>query len=362
MEPSKYQCKICDKQFFRQDNLKAHELKHDLYQCVNCPQAFTTQVHLESHRNHHHGQIGGSAKRKSSDDDNGLVTKRRITKYDNPKDNYTISFIGEQKMNKFNTTSKQYRINFNGLDIQSLQNVLQSLYRIFKSIIHDLTEFMDSRDLVRLSVQCPELDYPISLPFKKLSELSAELLLTEIQRVLQSNENFVIDKSLEIEVMHVRLPSGSGHKRKPYVDLERTMQEKRCFIKINNRDELCCARAIVTAKAKLDKDPKWESIRHGRGIQKTLAMALHKEAGIPLRKCNLEDVRAFQSVLPGYQIHILSKEAFNAIVYKGPEAEKKLYIYLHDDHYDVISTMTGFLGRYLLLVINLKNLISIIIY
>lgn len=66
---------------------------------------------------------------------------------------------------------------------------------------------------------------------------------------------------------------------------------------------------------------------------------------MPLRKCDLDDVKTFQLALPGYQIHIVSKESFNAIVYQGSEAENKIYLYHHDNHYDVITTMSGFLNR-----------------
>lgn len=52
---------------------------------------------------------------------------------------------------------------------------------------------MDSRDLVRLSVQCPELDYPISLPFMRVAQLSADRLLSDFERVLQSYEELSIN-------------------------------------------------------------------------------------------------------------------------------------------------------------------------
>lgn len=32
-------------------------------------------------------------------------------------------------------------------------------------------------------------------------------------------------------------------------------------------------------------------------------------------------------------------------MYQGPEAEKKIHLYHHDNHYDVITTMSGFLNR-----------------
>lgn len=120
---------------------------------------------------------------------------------------------------------------------------------------------------------------------------------------------------------------------------------EKMFHKHQNKDVLCCARAIVTAKAKLDNDPRWNSIRQGQNIQKQLAEELHQLAGVQLRRCDLEDTKKFQSVLRDYQIHVVSKEAFNGIVFKGPEATKKICLYFHDDHFDVITTMAGFLGQ-----------------
>ncbi|CAG2195547.1 unnamed protein product [Mytilus edulis] len=99
---------------------------------------------------------------------------------------------------------------------------------------------MNQPDLVRLSFQCPELDFPISLPFIKLSQLHTARLFSEIGRVLQSYEQFVLDETLEIELIHSL------------------------------------------------------------------------------------------------------KEHFNAIIYEGPASEKKIYLYLYDHHYDVITAMPVF--------------------
>ena len=120
---------------------------------------------------------------------------------------------------------------------------------------------------------------------------------------------------------------------------------KKCFITIKDKDELCCTRAIVTAKAKLDSHPNWESIRHGGRIQGNLAAQLHEKVGVQRGSCGIPEIKKFQDVLPGYQIVLISKERFNAIIYKGPEAPKRIYLYYYDNHYGIITTMTGFLGR-----------------
>jgi hypothetical protein len=71
------------------------------------------------------------------------------------------------------------------------------------------------------------------------------------------------------------LPKGGTGKRCDYVDTERFLKDKRCIIQIQNKDDMCCARAIVTAKAKIDGHEQWNSIQRGRRIQEELALELH---------------------------------------------------------------------------------------
>lgn len=201
---------------------------------------------------------------------------------------------------------------------------------------------MQPNYLVGMSVQCPELDFPIFLPCVKSKDLTAERLLTEIERVLQSYEQFVLHETLVIELVHVSLPDGGVGRSGNFVDLNRLIKEKRSLIRIQNDDDICCARALITAKTRIDGHEKWENIRKGGKIQTDLAKKLHFEANVPLKRCGIEEIKRFQAVLKDYQIHVVSKEHFNAIIYEGPVADKKIYLYLHDDHYDVITTMSGF--------------------
>lgn len=119
--------------------MEAYRKKHNLYQCSDCPQAFATENVLESHRYHHHNQSRRGRKRASESPEFGPSKKRRINKMDNPAENYRITPLGEQKMPKFNTTANRYRVQFQDLEIRNLPNILQSLRRLFSSVIRDLT-------------------------------------------------------------------------------------------------------------------------------------------------------------------------------------------------------------------------------
>ena len=65
--------------------------------------------------------------------------------------------------------------------------------------------------------------------------------------------------------------------------------------------------------------------------------------GVP---CGRPEWVKFQQALGSeYQLHIISKDFHNSIVYQGSqEAENKLYIYHADNHYNVITSMPAFHG------------------
>ena len=178
-------------------------------------------------------------------------------------------------MPRFNTESNEYRVTFNELNVQSVQDILKTLQNLFDSVLTDVTKGMQEEDLVQVTLECPDLDLPM-----QMNQLTSELLLAEIERVLQSNEQFVLDHCVQLNITHVSLPKGGTGKRCDYVDTERFLNDNRCIIQIQNKDDMCCARAIVTAKAKIDGHEQWNSIQRGRRIQEELALELHTKTGV----------------------------------------------------------------------------------
>ncbi|CAG2245162.1 unnamed protein product [Mytilus edulis] len=317
--------------------------QHEMYKCDICGKNFGRKYNFERHLLRH--KDDALYRKRKVTTENGATKKRRLTKKDKPDRFYDLRVVSERNLPKFRTKSTAYKVSFKDIEVRGLPQILKMLQLLFQSLIKDMTEFMKTDDLIRMSIQCPELDFPITIPFMKVAQLSAETMLREIERVLQSYEQFVLDSSLEIEITHVDMPKGSGRKSCKFVDIGRFLKDKKCIIQIQNTDELCCARALITAKANIDKHPKWEDIRKGRLIQKQLAIELHEKANIPLKACDLEDIKQFQSVMNDCQIHVVSQQHFNGIIFQGPEAEKKIYLYHHNEHYDVITSMPAFLNR-----------------
>jgi hypothetical protein len=60
------------------------------------------------------------------------------------------------------------------------------------------------------------------------------------------------------------------------------------------------------------------------------------------------NVKQFQKYLTGYEINIVWKDTGNTITYPQQPTEtkaKRIYLYMHNNRYDVITTMPGFLNR-----------------
>ena len=157
--------------------------------------------------------------------------------------------------------------------------------------------------------------------------LTRERILAEFQRVIQSNREARLNDTVDVNVIHVSMPSGGKGSKRSEINLEKHLEKKRSIVRIQNDDDLCMARALVVTKAKLDNDLQDRQIQdHRRPMQTCLAQELHQNAGVPLGPCGLEQAKQFQAYLTEYQISIVSKEYGNKIIYAGPEKEKKIYL------------------------------------
>ena len=179
----------------------------------------------------------------------------------------------------------------------------------------------------------------------------AKAVLDQMAAILNSNEDFTPDDSFTLDITQVHMPRASGRRKLGTMDFANVIKRKQSVIEIKNKDELCCARALVTAQARHEKDESEEAlkdykeIRQGRSLQERRALRLHQKAGVALGPCGLQEISQFQKVLPEYQIVVVSGNHGNAIIFKGEEREKQLILLLHNQHFDVITSFAGYFGR-----------------
>ena len=181
-------------------------------------------------------------------------------------------------------------------------------------------------------------------------------MLAKLAGKLNSNQAFSPKEGFQVDVVIVAMPGpGSGHRKKHNPGqwgLVRENRKKKCIIAINNDDNLCCARAIVTMRAFCHKGQgvdgfrQWENLKRGRPVQEHQAKELHLQAGVAEGPCGLEELRQFQQALGAqYQLLVMTRLKPFFLIYKGPEAPNKIRLLKSNNHYDGCTSFPAFLNR-----------------
>ena len=281
----------------------------------------------------------------------GVKRKAQNQHVEQEQDYYQVKPVREHHSQKFNMTAKNYSVHFNNAlgDVDLLESRNRT-YGIFDRLIEDVTEGMNPTDQVRFVLRCDQLQTPISIPFCPLEELTVEKVLSNVEKVVQSNEDFRLNDTVTINIIHVEMPRGSGRLKRTTLNIRDHLKKKGSVITINNKDNLCLARALAVSIARIEKDPRYKQIKEARGhIQLQRALDLHQAAHVPLGPCGIDEVKLFQHYLVQYQIIVVSGDQDNAIIYPpkphaNPNPEKSIYLYYQANHFDVITTLPGFLN------------------
>ena len=290
-----------------------------------------------------HEQSGRGRKRKSDDQDE-----------EPQQDYYRIDpDVRQHQSQKFNMVANNYTVRFNNqLDNVNLLESQNRTYDIFDHLINDVTTGMNSTDQVRFVLSSNQLQFPISLPFCPLEQLTTEKVLAQVEKVVQSNEEFRLNDTVNIDIIRVEMPQGSGRSKvkRDTLNVREYLKKKGSVITINNMDDLCLARALVVSIARIEKDPRYVQIKNSnRAVQRERAFDLHRTARVPLGPCGLNKVDLFQQHLTNYQIIVVSGDQNNTIIYPvepptNPNPEKSIYLYYQANHFDVITSLPGFLN------------------
>ena len=176
-------------------------------------------------------------------------------------------------------------------------------------------------------------------------------LFDRLAQALNSNEQFEMDDSFQVSITQVHhAPQGSGRPRrgKPgHPTMDMLTRNSKSIIRINNRDELCCAQSPCGRQSSRGPAPETQSHSEGKGpLQRTLAWDLHREANVPLGPCSYDALTAFSQApsLAGYQILLVDAARSFHITTFGALQDKQLILLHHQGHYDVITKLPGFFG------------------
>ena len=253
-----------------------------------------------------------------------------------------IENIGEISNKKFKTFFDKFRVEPN----QSTEiSVVKILMEMANKVINK--RGLKDGDKIRWIISHPSWNKPIS---SKLITIKGKLD-SEITNKLSGFVEYkqVPLSEVKFEIQSTKIPRGAGR----LIVTNSNMKRKKSVITIKNDDSICLARAIVTAVANINKS-KWtqtqlkDGFNRSRKLQKDMAEKLHEEAGVEINEfgSTLEDVKTFANHLK-IQINIVDGEHFNDLIFSTENEHNSQMIYLHKNgnHFDVITSMTGFLCK-----------------
>ena len=284
----------------------------------------------------------------------GRGEKRKSDRHDEEpgQDYYHMESVRKHHSKKFRMTATDHTIRFNNVlhDVDLLQSH-ERTQSIFHHLIEDVTSDMNPNDQVRFVLRSDQLQTPISIPFLPLEKLTTERVFSQLEKVIQSNEEFRLNDTVTVDIIHVEMPQGSGRSKRTTLNIREYLKKKKSVIPINNKDDFCLARALTVGIARVEKDPRYGQIIDSRKhIQLDRAWDLHQAANVPLGPGGMDEVKLFQQHLTNYQIIVVSGDHNNCIIYPpeppaNPDPEKSIYLYFHANHFDVITSIPGFLNR-----------------
>lgn len=177
--------------------------------------------------------------------------------------------------------------------------------------------------------------------------------LHKLSQQLNSSQSFSKGENFTMDITTIKAAGpGTGRKKYDPVGCKVRNIVKRSRIVITNSDELCCARALVTMKAYVDERNNiqtyisYNALRRGKTGQTQSAKRLHAVAGVPEGPCGYVELTAFQRVLTGYQIKVLSLGPPHMITFRGESnSPNYLLLILDNGHYDGCTSFAAFLNR-----------------
>lgn len=120
--------------------------------------------------------------------------------------------------------------------------------------MHDMFEDLLSQarghdaDLGRVVISHPSLNNAIVVPLQAWETLNADVVMSEITKVLNSNESLSVDENLLVTIGSIDLPKGGGNSRKlPITSLfepQNSVESKKSLFHVQNDNNLCLAISI----------------------------------------------------------------------------------------------------------------------
>lgn len=216
----------------------------------------------------------------------------------------------EKIIKKFNATARTFELQLKEKEMDPETYIKTT----FEQIVDDLVK-IDSNPVDQAGITITngqQNDRPIFVSFRSCEQITAQVILNEFEKVIQSNATFIAGEPLKIFVTKVKMPQGRGKDYKNFENLKyrEFCERKSSIITIKNDDNLCLPRALEVGKLLTERkndEKKFKALVRKEGDNlKEKAEKLCSDAGVTINKngADLTTIREFQNYLKEYKITV----------------------------------------------------------
>ena len=101
---------------------------------------------------------------------------------------------------KFSLSQHTYHVEIRNKQTEDVQEGIREIYRNLSEILRVVTQDENGEDLIFLQLESEDLQDPIIVPNMPVRELNASIMMDKIDKVVQSNNVFVLEGKFELIV------------------------------------------------------------------------------------------------------------------------------------------------------------------
>ncbi|KAG1672403.1 hypothetical protein GQR58_015995 [Nymphon striatum] len=273
---------------------------------------------------------------------------------------YTIIELASRYIKTFAFIEKNYGLVFSDeWPYDDFSQAIDALYELFDRVFKVATENMHPEHLMRICIEHQVLQTPIVAPLMPISQMTANIVIDSVERVLQSDKCITFDNTLKITIALVDMPKGGARLHITDLEIAGSIRLKKSLIEITAKDNMCLARAIVIGMAALKDKALYEKLRRDNSrLQRVKATELLISLNLNIsEKQTILSIPKFEQYL-NIQIIVISGNHLNEIVYKDSDNVDKIFLYLFREHFHLIRSLTGFLLVVIIACCVLKPIIT----
>ncbi|KAG5885994.1 hypothetical protein JTB14_025388 [Gonioctena quinquepunctata] len=213
-----------------------------------------------------------------------------------------------------------------------------------KDVVSKVTQGTESTDQIGFTFCSKDFSRGEGwVQFRPASKVTFEDVWNMISSVYQSNSSGLDTEIFCLSATMVRMPKGKNRVSK-YNSFDAECIKRKGIIVIKNKDYLCLPRALVVAKAYIDNESDKKKIREVMGVQTNRTLEFTEKSGVEIPKegGGISELVKFQDYLSDYTITVYKYgNKGRDVLYEGVGGDKKINLLHHEDHYNVIISLTS---------------------